>query len=339
MFSSGRPSINRYDVLKYRSEADIVGYYLHITSFPALINSPLRQDTHPSFSLYPVYTKEGIEVNYKDFSTGESGTGLGLLCKLWGCTLMETYRRILNNIFYDEVTITHNKLTMNKITIKEPVEMSSKARQWYSYDIEYWASYGVSLEILKWAEVYPISHKFIKRGNTTTMFVCDKYAYTFIERKEGKVTQKFYQPFNTKGFKWQNSHDKSVLGLWSKLPARGKGVCICSSVKDALCLITNMGIPSICLQGEGYPISDTAARELKRRFEMVYVCLDNDNTGLMDASKLSAKHDFINVVIPVFDGGKDISDYYKCNGKDKFTETFTTIFREAYQDWCNTLPF
>lgn len=72
---------------------------------------------------------------------------------------------------------------------------------------------------------------------------------------------------------------------------------------------------------------------------MVYVCLDNDNTGLMDASKLSAKHDFINVVIPVFDGGKDISDYYKCNGKDKFIETFTTIFREAYQDWCNTLPF
>ena len=339
MFSSGKPSINRYDVLKYRSEADIVGHYLHINSFPTLINSPLRNDSHPSFALYPVYTENGVEINYRDFSTGESGTGLGLLCKLWGCSQMAAYKRILDNVSYDTINITKGMKPMEKTSIKEPIEMTSKARKWQDYDIEYWASYGIPLEILKWAEVYPISHKFIKRGDHTSTFTCDKYAYTFIERKEGRVTQKFYQPFNTRGFKWQNSHDKSVLGLWTKLPERGNGVCICSSVKDALCLISNMGIPSICLQGEGYPISNTAALELKRRFNCIYVCLDNDETGLKDAVKLCAQHDFINVVIPLFEGGKDISDYYKCNGRDKFIETFKSLFSEAYYNWYNELPF
>ena len=171
------------------------------------------------------------------------------------------------------------------------------------------------------------------------VFRADKYAYTFVERKEGRITHKFYQPFNTKGYKWQNSHDKSVLGLWAKMPPTGDAVCICSSVKDALCLMANIHIPCICLQGEGYPISDTAAKELKRRFTDVFICLDNDEAGLKDAYKLSESTGFINVVIPSFDEGKDISDYYRAYGETSFKTFFGKLISEAREEYYNELPF
>ena len=100
-----------------------------------------------------------------------------------------------------------------------------------------------------------------------------------------------------------------------------------------------MHLPSVCLQGEGYPVSDTAIKELKRRFKEVYICLDNDETGIKDAKKLSEELDAINVVIPPFEGGKDISDFYKLRGKEAFINLFTRIFDEAYDEYINTLPF
>jgi hypothetical protein len=219
------------------------------------------------------------------------------------------------------------------------VELKCRIREWRDYDIEYWASYGIDLQWLKWAEVYPISHKIIVRDGREMVFGADKYAYVFVEHKEGRTTMKFYQPFNTRGYKWQNNHDKSVLGLWSKMPEKGKAVCICSSVKDALCLMSNLYIPCICLQGEGYPMSDTAVKELKRRFTDVYLCLDNDETGKSDAFKLSEKHGFINVVIPDFPEGKDISDYMKAYGRETFKTFFTKLFLDAKEEWYNELPF
>ena len=48
---------------------------------------------------------------------------------------------------------------------------------------------------------------------------------------------------------------------------------------------------------------------------------------------------FINVVIPAFEGGKDVSDYYKCFGKEKFIQLFESLIKEATYDYYNELPF
>ena len=221
----------------------------------------------------------------------------------------------------------------------DSVELKCKVREWNKHDIEYWESYGISLKWLKWADVYPISHKIIVKGGKEMVFRADKYAYVFVEHKEGRTTMKFYQPFNTRGYKWQNNHDKSVLGLWTKMPATGKAVCICSSMKDALCLMSNLYIPCICLQGEGYPMSNTAVNELKKRFTDVYLCLDNDKEGKIDAFKLAEEHSFINVVIPDFPEGKDISDYMKAYGRETFKTFFKKLFTDAREEWYNELPF
>jgi len=191
-----------------------------------------------------------------------------------------------------------------------------RVRQWEEHDIAYWNSYGITKRWLQYAEVYPISHKIVTKtdghaGKICRMvFAADRYAYVYVERKEGGLQLKIYQPYNTKGFKWCSKMDGSVISLWTKIPRRGGRVVICSSLKDALCLMSQLRIPAIAPQGEGYGISDTAAGELRKRFGHVYISFDTDKAGIADAMRLSEKTGFT-AIVPDLGQYKDFSDYYK----------------------------
>ena len=252
--------------------------------------------------------------------------------RLWNCSFIEAKKRIANDMgdFNTNIYIRKNNSIIHKTPIRtnSNIDLKCKVREWRDYDIKYWDSYGIPLKWLKYADVYPISHKIVIKDNISYTFGADKYAYAYVEFKEGKVTLKIYQPFNKHGYKWSNRHDKSVISLWTKVPKEGDKICICSSLKDALCLWANTGIPSLAIQGEGYGMSDTAINELKRRFNKIYICLDNDEAGLKDGVHLASKTGFINVVIPQFKGGKDISDLYKVLGnKEQFKQTILNLFK------------
>ena len=104
--------------------------------------------------------------------------------------------------------------------------------------------------------------------------------------------------------------DASVISLWNLIPEYGDRVVLCSSLKDALCLACQCHIPTLCLQGEGYNMSDTAINELKRRYKKVFICYDTDVAGLLDSENLAIKTGFKNI-IPNLGECKDLSDYYK----------------------------
>lgn len=314
MISKGRRSLEELKI----SDADILSKYLGITQIPCVIQSPLRSDNRPSFGLY---SPDGTHINYIDFGTKDKGTTLTLLSKMWNTDTYNTIKKIndeIGLISNSRGIITLNK-SNNRVVVKKSVntDLKCKIREWKDYDIKYWESYGINLKWLKLAEVYPISHKIIVKDNHSYVFKADKYAYAYVEHKEGKVTLKIYQPFNKK-YKWSNKHDKSVISLWTKVPEYGDKICICSSLKDALCLWANTGIPSLSIQGEGYSMSKTAIDELKRRYKKIYILLDNDITGLLDGVKLAEETGFINIILPQFEGGKDVSDLMKAKGKRPF---------------------
>lgn len=339
MISRGKDSVCLNDILSKVTEADILSYYLGISEIPTIISSPLRKDNNPSFGLY---SRDGKRIYYIDFSTRDRGGLFDLLGHMWNCSFEEVLVRINKDISkFGSSTSVHisSSCTVKSIN-KNNTDLQCKVREWRDYDIEYWASYGISLNWLTYAEVYPISHKIIIKDGQRYVFAADKYAYAYVEHKEGKVTLKIYQPFNKK-WKWSNKHDKSVISLWAKVPEFGDKICICSSLKDALCLWANTGIPSIAIQGEGYNMSNTAISELKRRFKQVFICLDNDEPGIRDAKKLSEETGFTNVVLPHFDEGKDISDLYKAKGKKKFLKIITPLFDSLsiISDYEGDLPF
>lgn len=327
-FSSGKKSVSLEDILEQTTEVNIAARYLNIIEIPCVIHSPLRTDNKPSFG---IYTFDG-KVRYNDFATGEKGGLFDLLSQMWQVPYNEVLDKIAEDFLShkDNKEITTKEVSGSTRTIlkeKEKSKIEIKVRDWREHDIQYWDSFGVSLEWLKYADVYPISHKIITRGNKRYVFGADKYAYAYIEKKEGNISIKIYQPFNKKGFKWCTSTDSSVISLWTKVPKEGERICICSSLKDALCLWSNTGIPCLATQGEGYTMSNTAINELKKRFKHIYILFDCDEAGLIDGEKLSKQTGFTNIVLPKFNGGKDISDlYHSLKDKQKFKEIILSLF-------------
>jgi hypothetical protein len=340
MVSKGRNSITFKEVTNEVSDVALVWYYLGISELPCFIKSPLRQDNRPSFGLY---SKDGERVFYTDLATKEHGGIYDLLALMWQCP----YDKVLTRIKKDlpnikkgtNVTLLSSQKSMLK---RNDVTLEVVVREWRQYDIEYWSSYGVPLAWLKYAGVYPISHKIVSKQNSKYTFNADKYAYAFVEHKEGNVTLKIYQPFNKEGYKWSNKHDRSVISLWTKIPKTGERVIICASLKDALCLWANTGIPCLALQGEGYNMSNTAIADLQFRFHKVYILFDNDKAGIDNGKALSEKTGFINLVLPKFEGGKDISDLWKCKGKEQFLAVIKSLLDpkvEAQMLLDDDLPF
>lgn len=323
-FSSGNTSITLNDILSKVSEADILYHYFNVSNIPCVISSPLRVDKDPSFG---IYTLDGNKIYWKDLSKNISGGLWDMLGEYWGVN----YKEVLNKVWKDLPNITTTYAKSSKMgkpqsisNYTEETDLQCKVREWKHYDIEYWESYGISLNWLKYADIYPISHKIVIKGDNKFIFVADKYAYAYVERKDNKVTLKIYQPFNKK-FKWSNKHDRSVISLWTKIPEYGDKLIICSSMKDALCVWSNTGIPCIAIQGEGYTISDTAISELKKRYKDVYILLDNDEAGILDARKLSQSTGFTNLVLPDY-GAKDCSDLFKLlNNVNEFKQVILSL--------------
>lgn len=340
-FSTGKDSVSFEEVMSKVNEADLVAYYLGVTEIPCFIHSPLRQDRKPSFGLY---SKDGKRIYWIDLATREGGGIYDLLSLMWHCSHKEVLIRIQKDMKKFTMGAKVGTYTpcevRNMVSHRGNTDLQCKVREWRKYDIDYWESYGVPLEWLKYAEVYPISHKIVISNGKRYVFGADKLAYAFVEHKEDKVTLKIYQPFNKSGRKWSNKHDRSVISLWTKIPEKGDKVVICSSLKDALCLWANTGIPAIAVQGEGYGMSDTAILELKKRFDNVYVLFDNDEAGLLDGKKLAEQTGFTNIILPQFIGGKDVSDLYKSVGKQKFIETILCLFKQdTDEDDPFDLPF
>ena len=333
--SKGKSSVSLDDILSKVTEADILSYYLGVTTVPTIINSPLRKDNRPSFGLY---SPNGKRIYFVDFATKDRGGLFDLLGQMWNCSYKEVLTRIDGDIskFCSGANIhsytpcaVRSTNSYNKNT-----DLQCKIRDWRDYDVKYWASYGITLEWLKYAEVYPISHKIVIKDGHRYVFVADKYAYAYVEHKDNKTFIKIYQPLNKKGYKWTSNIDRSVWSLWTKIPEYGDNLIISSSVKDCLNIMCNLKIPSICLQGEGYLPKPHIMEKLKSRYKNIIVFFDNDftspnNPGHNDAKRLSEEYNLKMVEIPKKYESKDPSDLFKKYGKDRYLVIMNEILKDV----------
>lgn len=350
-------NISKNEIFDKFSESQILSsVFPEITSLPCLMCSPLRQDKHPSFS---IYMSNGGHIYYKDHATGERGGLLDLLCSYWNCTFNQVLDRLCTMLIGSgDITIKPKQIkTLTRKEADQLTKVQVVVRPWRDYDYEYWASYGVEKQWLKYAEIYPISHKIITKKNSPNdkgvkhIFSAPKYSYCYVERKENNLSLKIYSPFNSK-YKWCSKMDASVISLWTKVPEYGDKIIITSSTKDALCISCNLHIPAIAPQGEGYNISKTAIDELKKRYKQVFISYDGDIAGKNDAKKLSDVTGFPVIQCPIFstpqvnnsfveklikeglvkkEKAKDWSDIYLYFGKQRFIDEFNKALNHAEQ--------
>ena len=334
-FSQGLKTVDLETILNSVRELDILSYYLGISNVPCIIKSPLRLDRHPSFG---IYSRDGKKIYYHDFATKDRGSIFQLLMKLWNVDYNEMLQRIdkdlpkilscKNNISITKTTLNNNSSkTYNKDT-----NLECKVRPWKNYDFEYWEQYGISEKWLKFGDIYPISHLILTKNGNKFSIPAEKYAYAYVERKDGNISLKIYQPYST-NFKWSNKHDGSVWDLWTKIPEKGEHLIITSSRKDALCIWENTGIPAISLQAESYLPKQHVVQQLKDRFKYIYVLYDNDfqsdeNHGRILGEMMANEFNLIQIEIPIKYRSKDTSDLCKNYGRQQVKEVIFQLIKE-----------
>lgn len=334
---SRKDSMSINELSSIVSESKILAYYLGITELPCLIHSPLRVDNHPSLSLN---TYDGEHIFFRDFKTQERGNTFNLLQLMWGhTTIQETINKITeelldnSNLLEPNYTLNSKLNNIKEIKInKTPVTLQVKVREWKDYDIAYWKQYGISLPWLKFSCTYPISHIIITKDDQKIVIGAEKYAYVYVEFKDGVESIKIYQPYSI-NHKWSNNHDSSVWDLWQQLPQYGDDVIITSSRKDALCIWENTGIPSCSLQAESYFPKKQVVEELKSRFKNVWVLYDNDwekkdNPGRTLGAKIANEFGLPQIEINQKYLSKDSSDLRKNCGVEMFREVIFKLINK-----------
>jgi hypothetical protein len=305
-------------------------------------SSPLRTDNIPSFSIYR--NKNG-EILYNDFVAG-GGNCIRFVKELFGYnTYYEAKSKIAVDFGFYEKYIISSKITVDDkeekdrdiITSKQKkveerkgiIKLDVKIRTWEHKDINYWKTYGISIKTLKEYDVHPISYVFIRNNIKEFIIRADSLAYVFIERKDGNVTKKIYQPFS-KNYKWINNHDFSVWQGWCKLSDSGDILIITKSLKDVMSIKENIGYDAVSLQQENAKAKEQVVNELKSRFGKIYVLYDNDfdkeiNWGEKFGTEFTKIHDLININIPLEYMSKDFSDLIKNIGCKKACEVLKNL--------------
>ena len=324
--SSGRLPVQS-DILSRISEYQIFEYYLG--GVPSnKINSPLRNDVKPSFSVF--FSEKWDRYMYKDFSSGERGNAFVFVMKLFGFTrITEAFNKIASDFSLSgfevdsgnskKVSVSHSGERKRKKGLKTDIKV--RIRSWKNIDRKYWNDlYGFEKEELEYCNIYPISHYFLNGA----CVVANKHAYVFVEEKDGLQTFKIYQPFADNGSKWFNNNDYSTWELWSQLPVKGKILVITSSRKDAIIikkLFPSSKITSCSLQSENVNPKEQVILELKNRFEKIFVLYDNDfnnerNPGREAGKKISDLFDLTQIEIPSEFKLKDPSDFREAHGAE-----------------------
>lgn len=316
------------NLLDYVSEEDIYRFYLSKDfKFDVPFSSPFRDDKRPSF----IIGGRSRSYKYKDFTTGDSGNCFIFVMKLFGIDFNKCLIQIATdfhvrshfniaeaNFVYQAKKAEYKNALTNyegRVNVGE-TSLEIKKREFASYDFEYWNTFGVSAKYLKLGRIVAISHYFING----VMYLAEKYAYAFIENKDGIVTYKVYQPLSLYK-KWINNNNFSIIELWHLLPEKHDKLVITSSRKDALSIIENCNIPAISYQAESIMPKENVLRELLSRFKTVYLLYDNDydkseNWGQKMASKLVERYpDLKNIVIDEKYLSKDFSDLVKNHGR------------------------
>lgn len=200
-------------------------------------------------------------------------------------------------------------------------------------DKHFWEPYGITSSQLQEDKVFRVSRYFTQKPSEDyrTVQVCYTQTYVYTEFKSGN--KKLYSPYKSNKF-ITNCSKNDIGGLLTiKSPDISNILIITKSYKDCR-VLRNMGYNSVWFQNEGMYPDEELLRNLVAGYEYVVILFDNDETGVIAASKL---HDIIesyelndsvtSLHLPFYllnEGIKDPSDLYKAKGIKELNEFLIT---------------
>jgi len=313
------------DVFERLPSEQIFSYYIPNLTMNQSMSSPLgSKDDRPSFMVF--WSNRKSKYLFKEHRYGWFGDCIDFVQRLYGFTTQtEACMQICLDFGIDDFHI-HKELQQSSINsgisykkIKHRprmnVDIQVTIRDWNQQDINFWGQYGITLQWLSYARIFPIKYYFINGY----VKIADKLSYAYVETKDDKITYKIYQPFAEHSKKWISNNNSSVWELWNMLPETHPFLIITKSRKDALSIMATIRIPATSLQAEGTIPKVVVIESLKIRFPNIFLLYDNDfdketNYGREYGKNLSEQFSLPQIELPEIYGEKDYSDSVKRHG-------------------------
>jgi hypothetical protein len=319
-------------ILSLYSDYQIFKFYIPNLILGGIMNSPLREDNNPSFSVF--YSKRYGKLLFNDFSTNEKGDVFVFVSKLFNINYYEALCKICIDFNITKFAIKNSdKLSKTKgiiekhfSNIKESTIIKIKKKNFTDFDLKFWKQFNILTDTLHKFNVVRCEYVFI--GDKIIKSQDNDPIYCYLERKDGVITYKLYRPFSEK-YRFINNRDNSIWDGWEQLPDKGDLLIITKSRKDIMSIYETCNIYSTCLNSEGVLPKKPVVNQLKKRFKQIYIFYDNDcnkktNKGRIFAKKFSKTFKIPFIEIPdhlvIRYNAKDFSDLVK-NSNPHFAKT------------------
>lgn len=320
--------IDKQWLLNRVSDEEIFEHYIGSVIHEKVFNSPLRLDNSPSASIY--YSKSG-QLRFKDFGTGDNFTAISFVQEMFDLSFSEALKKIatdfglINDGF--SAQIVKSSSIIDKRKKKNLIQFQKKP--FTKADLEYWNSYGISENTLKFFDVHSVTAYWLNR----TRMPLGKNELCFCYYFPKTTHCKIYKPLKkVKKEKWLSNvnNDEDIQGYWqcdikNKKPEL---LILTSSLKEVM-LLYEFGIPAMAIHGENSNFNSDFIRHLKKYCKNIKSLYDNDSAGLKAMNNLKELYSIEQIIMPQFECEtlkvKDLSDAYKYCDKTKVVEFINSL--------------
>lgn len=321
------------NILSRISEEEIFRHYVGFDfNLKTCYISLLREnDVTPSLNFY--YNRAGT-LCYKDFGHSQ-GNCFSFVMNRFGISYKEALERINNDLNLGLGVIKTNTPPTRYYSFKKEFKKESsllqfEVRKFTKADIDYWGSFGISVETLKLYKVYAVSKTWLNKKlfwlNSDSNPI---YAYYFEGSKHCKIYRPFAKPYmDAQGKKitgkWMTNCDEFDIQGLEQLPESGDILINTKSMKDVM-LFKEFGFNAVAPQGEGHYIPKSLQEHLWTRFKRIITVYDNDSAGVRASIRINEVMGSEYWNIPKKYEVKDPTDFYNKYGQAATKELLSTI--------------
>lgn len=324
-------------ILSQVSQVDIYNFYYGSDFKPyAKISSPFSEDKNPSFKVF----KNGT---FKCFSTGHQGDVWQFVADIKGLDCKTQFTEVLATISADLGIIKQQQKNIQNKPVSNPDERHFiyQDKAFTKPHFEYWlqGNWNVTEHILRKYKVKALD-KFefynskkskiqkikLYTGIVGFIFHVNNNAEVYIPNQE-KASKFFYN----------NLQFSDIFG-YEQLKEKEDFIIISAGKKDCLVLNAN-GFPAVSFRSENGFIKEDEIALLRQKTDNIYICYDNDETGLKRALQIGQAYSIKQIILP--EKYNDIADYFLHYDKSHFQKLIDEIREleeaETKKDTPNTI--
>jgi len=243
---------------------------------------------------------------------------------IYSCSYYKALQIIANDfgfIHSDKLEVHPAKIVYsgNILDKTEKAQIQVEIKEFDNKELEWWESFGISLNTLKKFKTFSIKSVFL--NGIYFMSSSEQspiYGYYGGEDSEGNELWRLYMPTKKK-YRFITNWNSRIIQGSKQLPKSGEYIIITKSLKDVMALY-EFGITAIAPNSENIFLTECQYTKLKSRFKEIYLLYDRDLPGVKSANKIRKKFKDIKVIL--MPKTKDFTDYVKKYGTLK---TFNLI--------------